>query len=124
MGYYITFEGQESKGVKFKNIKKFNKEAERQNWNIAISDEFMSALQYQDILAQQLSATIETIDISTSQIKDYMANFDCDDIGFDSVKFQNITKTIANALKIAKVKQEAFGGKKLNNSAVDEIDFF
>ena len=95
-----------------------------QEYNIAISDEFMSALQYQDILAQQLCATIETIDISTSQIKDYMANFDCDDIGFDSAKFQNITKTIANALKTAKAKQEAFGGKKLNNSAVDEIDFF
>jgi hypothetical protein len=100
-----------------------------ENSDIALSDEFMSALQYQDILSQQLSATVEAMNITATQITTYIDNFECEDkLDVQSVQlieeFKHLGATIQDAVKTAKIKQETFGGKVLNSDASQDIEFF
>jgi hypothetical protein len=100
-----------------------------ENTDIALSDEFMSALQYQDILSQQLSATVEAMNITATQIKEYIQNFECEDKLDDQSsklveEFQALGSNINEAIKNAKIKQETFGGRVLNDTASNDIEFF
>jgi len=82
-----------------------------QNSNISVDDTYIEAVQYQDIISQQLSATIDAIN---STIKTLQNDNDLEVVG----------NNIAECISVAKVKKEAFSGKLLDNAQQDEIDFF
>jgi len=90
--------------------------------NIEIDDEVLDALQYQDIISQQLSATIEAISYVKSHLKMFEASFESD----ESLANENVQKLHAKlnkALEKAREKREAFSGKTHNDNE-DEIEFF
>jgi hypothetical protein len=78
--------------------------------NLEIDDDISTALQYQDIISQQLSATIEAID-SIKEVLDIEDNSELQD------KLNLI-------LQEAKDKKNRFSGNSIEDSSDDEIEFF
>jgi len=89
---------------------------------MVLDDETMEAMQYQDIIAQQLSATIEAIENAQNHLKFFTRAFSEDDLmAVESIEKMHIKLT--NALDMAKQKHSAFGGK-LQHDDDDGIEFF
>ncbi|MDQ7045637.1 MAG: hypothetical protein Q9M32_06980 [Sulfurimonas sp.] len=91
--------------------------------NIEVDDDIATALQYQDIITQQLSATVEAIESMRSSIKRFSHAFSNDEIlAEDSMKKlqDKLNKTLADA----KDKKSRFSGKTSSDEANDEIEFF
>jgi len=92
--------------------------------NLEVDDNLLSALQYQDIITQQLNATNDTIDSMRSNLNIFIHAYEQDEnIVKDSmIKLQdklNIT------LQEAKDKQNRFSGKTAQNDEQnEEIEFF
>ncbi len=95
-----------------------------ENGNIEVNDDIAAALQYQDIITQQLSATIEAINSMRVSIKRFSHAFSNDEtLAQDSMSklHDKLNKTLAEA----KDKKSRFSGKILDSEdAVDTIEFF
>ena len=90
---------------------------------IEIDDEAASALQYQDIVSQQLSATIEAIEVVQKNLKLFAHNFAEDEKLADS-SAATLRKKLDAVLEKAQAKREAFSGHIKDNSDEHEIEFF
>lgn len=88
-----------------------------------VDDETLEAMQYQDIIAQQLSATIEAIESAQEHMQYFIHAFSQD----DQIAAQSIEKMqgkLTNALEKAKEKHSAFSGKVNREDDEDGIEFF
>ncbi len=94
-----------------------------ENKNIELDDDAAEALQYQDIVSQQLSATIEAIELVQKNLLMFSHTFKADEkIADDSiVKLRSKMNTV---LKEARAKKEAFSGHLKSQSDENEIEFF
>ena len=94
-----------------------------ENKNIELDDDAAEALQYQDIVSQQLSATIEAIELVQKNLQMFSHTFKEDEkIADDSiVKLRSKMNTV---LQEARAKKEAFSGYIKSQSDENEIEFF
>lgn len=90
--------------------------------NIELNDEVAEALQYQDIVSQQLSATIEAIEAVQENLQIFARTLEKGDTSEDESASKLQTKLSA-VLEEARAKKEAFSGHIKNNDE-DEIEFF
>ncbi|PHR55580.1 MAG: hypothetical protein COA44_10045 [Arcobacter sp.] len=91
--------------------------------NIEIDDEAAEAMQYQDIVSQQLSATIEAIELVQKNLQMFSHTFKQDElIADDSVV--KLRKKMNIVLQQAKAKKAAFSGHIKGISDEHEIEFF
>ncbi len=89
---------------------------------LTLDDDTLEAMQYQDIISQQLSATIEAIE-SVQQHLNYLdhAMKEDDQIAMESI--QKMHGKLNTALERAKEKHSGFGGK-VHHGDDDGIEFF
>jgi len=91
--------------------------------NIEIDDEAAEALQYQDIVSQQLSATIEAIELVQKNLQMFAHSFSEDEkIADDSII--KLRRKMNAVLEEAKAKKEAYSGHVKSKSDEHEIEFF
>lgn len=84
----------------------------------------LNAIQYQDIISQQLNATIEAINSIDKNINFYLRALR-EDSTIISDGFEKLQSKLNKSLKEAKNKKDAFSGKTLDNSNEnEEIEFF
>lgn len=89
---------------------------------LKLDDETLEAMQYQDIIAQQLNATIEAIESAQGHLQYFQRAFSED----DTTAAQSIEKMhlkLTSALERAKEKHSAFSGR-VHQSDDDGIEFF
>ena len=80
-------------------------------------------MQYQDIITQQLNATIEAIDSMRSSIEIFSHAYKNDeDLVSESMK--KLQEKLNITLQDAKDKKDRFSGKSVLENADDEIEFF
>jgi len=91
--------------------------------NIELTDEATEALQYQDIVSQQLSATVEAISLVQKSIQIFAHNFEADEKLIDENSLK-LRKKLDDVLSEAKAKKEAFSGNVKDSSNENEIEFF
>ncbi len=91
--------------------------------NIELDDEAAEALQYQDIVSQQLTATIEAIELVQKNLQMFAHNFKEDEKIADASVVKLRSKMDA-VLEDAKAKKEAFSGHIKDDSDEHEIEFF
>ena len=90
---------------------------------LEVDDDISTALQYQDIITQQLDATIEAIDSMRKSIQRFSHAFESDEnLAQDSMK--KLQDKLNTTLAEAKDKKSRFSGKTSDNEATDEIEFF
>lgn len=91
---------------------------------IELDDEAVEALQYQDIISQQLSATVEAIEAVQKNLQIFAHTFKHDEkIADESVAKLQIK--LSDVLEEARAKKEAFSGhSKKSSTDEDEIEFF
>ena len=92
--------------------------------SIKIDENISTALQYQDIITQQLNATIEAIDSMTVSIERFSHAYESDEnLATDSIN--KLHEKLNATLIEAKEKKDRFSGKSANNQAdTNEIEFF
>lgn len=89
---------------------------------LVLDDDTMEAMQYQDIIAQQLSATIEAIENAQTHLRFFTRAFSEDDLmAVESI--EKMHNKLTSALDTAKQKHSAYGGK-LQHDTDDGIEFF
>jgi len=88
-----------------------------------LDDEAAEALQYQDIVSQQLSATIEAIELVQKNLQMFAHTFKQDEEIADESVIKLRTK-MDIVLKQAKAKKDAFSGHVSKPSDDHEIEFF
>jgi len=89
---------------------------------LVLDDETLEVMQYQDIIAQQLGATIEAIENAQKHLQYFTYAFSAD----DSLATENLEKMhgkLTSALERAREKHSAFGGK-IQHQDDDGIEFF
>ena len=91
--------------------------------NIELDDEAAEALQYQDIVSQQLSATIEAIELVQDNLQMFADTFKEDEKIADESAIKLRAK-LSTVLEDAKAKKEAFSGHVKDKSDEHEIEFF
>ncbi|WP_372999185.1 hypothetical protein [Sulfurimonas sp.] len=90
---------------------------------IELDESAAKGLQYQDIISQQLTATIEAIDSVQKAIKIFENAYDSDEkIASDSIEKLHIK--LSSTLQTAKDRRDAFSGKLGSEDETDEIEFF
>ena len=91
--------------------------------NMELDDEAAEALQYQDIVSQQLTATIEAIELVQKNLQMFAHSFKEDErIADDTVvKLRGKMETV---LQQARAKKDAFSGNVKDKSDEHEIEFF
>ena len=90
---------------------------------VELDDEAAEALQYQDIVSQQLTATIEAIELVQKNLQMFAHTFKEDEkIADDSVT--KLRTKMSAVLEDARAKKEAFGGHVKDNTDEHEIEFF
>jgi hypothetical protein len=93
-----------------------------ENNHLQVDDDTLEAMQYQDIIAQQLSATIEAIESVQVYLQYFSKVFTHDDdIAMQSIK--KMDDKLENALEKAKSKHSAFSGR-FGNDKDDGFEFF
>lgn len=93
---------------------------------ITAPDDVVQAIQYQDIMSQQLVATTGAIDSIENNISRYIRLLQ-EDTGLVYGNIQSLNTKLQDALDDAKKKKERFTGKMNNNEdsgSEDEIEFF
>jgi predicted RNA-binding protein with EMAP domain len=92
--------------------------------SLEIDDDVATAMQYQDIISQQLSATIEAIQSVQNSLDRFTHSYKAD----ESLAVENISKLqqkVQKALVEAKDKKERFSGKSSQtDDEFEEIEFF
>ena len=90
---------------------------------LEVDDDISTALQYQDIITQQLSASVEAIESMRKSMKRFSHAFESDEnLAQDSIK--KLQEKLNTTLAEAKDKKNRFSGKVSNDDASDEIEFF
>ncbi len=90
---------------------------------IEIDDSVAEALQYQDIIAQQLTATIEAIESVQKSILQFSHAFREDEkIAVSSMEI--LQSRLGSALERAKEKRQAFSGNVNHENDDDAVEFF
>ena len=92
--------------------------------SLEVDDDVAEALQYQDIISQQLSATIEAIESVQKSIALFEHSSKNDEvIAIESIG--KLHKKLNDSLDRAKERRAAFSGKVLAEDAIDDgIEFF
>ena len=90
--------------------------------NIELDENAAKSLQYQDIISQQLTATIEAIDSVQKSIQIFESAFHSDEI-VASGSMDKLQKKLKTTLSEAKLKRDSFSGK-LTHEDENEIEFF
>ena len=92
--------------------------------NLEIDEDVATALQYQDIISQQLNATIEAIDSIKMNISRFSHLYKSDEnLAVESMN--KLHDKLNATLNDAKDKKDRFSGKFADSSEeVDEIEFF
>jgi hypothetical protein len=90
--------------------------------HLHLDDATLEAMQYQDIIAQQLSATIEAIESAQEHMQYFIHAFNEDD-AIAAHSIEKMQGKLTHALDIAKEKHSAFSGK-VNREDDDGIEFF
>jgi len=91
---------------------------------LEIDDDIASSFQYQDIITQQLDASIEAINSMRSSIEVFSHAFKSDE-DLANGSLQKLQDKLNLALQEAKEKKERFSGKfSQAEDANDEIEFF
>jgi len=95
-----------------------------ENNKLEIDDDIATAFQYQDIIAQQLDASLEAIDSMRQSIAIFShASKSDEDLANGSLK--KLQEKLSSALQQAKEKKERFSGKStVDSTESDEIEFF
>jgi len=91
--------------------------------SLEIDDDISTALQYQDIITQQLSATIEAIESMQKSIDIFSHAYKND----ESLAEESVVKLKAKleaTLQDAKDKKSRFSGKSSELNVEEEIEFF
>lgn len=89
---------------------------------LVLDDETLEAMQYQDIIAQQLGATIEAIEHVQTHLEYFTRAFNEDDsLAVESL--EKMQEKLTSALDQAREKHSAFGGK-IQHQDDDGIEFF
>ncbi|PHQ56401.1 MAG: hypothetical protein COA30_04520 [Sulfurimonas sp.] len=91
--------------------------------NLEIDDEISTALQYQDIITQQLNASIETIESMKKSI-DMFSHAYKNDAGLAEESISKLQAKLSVTLAEAKDKKSRFSGRFSASDAEDEIEFF
>jgi len=90
---------------------------------LELDDEVAEALQYQDIVSQQLSATIEAIELVQKNLQMFADTFKVDEkIADESVVM--LREKLTGVLEEAKAKKDAFSGHIKNKTDEHDIEFF
>jgi len=91
--------------------------------NLIVDDELALALQSQDVIAQQLSATLDAINGFRDGIEHFEAYLSTD---VEKVKhdIDAITKKFDDTTAKAREKREAYLGRMHNQDKDDEVEFF
>ena len=91
--------------------------------NMEVDDDISTALQYQDIITQQLTATVDAIESMRKSITRFSHAFESDEnLAQDSMK--KLEEKLNVTLAEAKDKKNRFSGKTSDDEANDEIEFF
>ena len=90
--------------------------------NIELDENAAASLQFQDIISQQLSATIEAINSVQKSIEIFENAYNSDE-KVVSGSMDKLQEKLKASLKDARLKREAFSGK-LRHENEDEIEFF
>ena len=91
--------------------------------NIEIDEDISTALQYQDIITQQLTATNEAIDSMKKSIEIFSHAYKSDE-GLANESIAKLKEKLNATLQDAKDKKSRFSGKHAAEHADDEIEFF
>ncbi len=91
--------------------------------SLEIDEEISTALQYQDIITQQLNATIEAIDSMQKSI-DIFSHAYKNDEELANESISKLKEKLNSTLQEAKDKKHRFSGKVADDAADDEIEFF
>lgn len=86
---------------------------------LEISEDISTALQYQDIISQQLSATLEAIESAKRVLADYNST----EI-LSQEKRNELENMLSAIVENAKEKKSRFSGKNASEHSEDEIEFF
>lgn len=89
---------------------------------IELDDNAATALQYQDIISQQLTATIEAIYSIEKSIKIFESAYHSDEIVATN-SLEKLQDKLKITLADARKKRDSFSGK-LTHDQEDEIEFF
>ena len=90
---------------------------------LEIDDDISTALQYQDIITQQLNATIDAIE-SMQKSLDIFSHAYKSDEGLANESITKLKEKLNLTLQEAKDKKSRFSGKFAESSVDDEIEFF
>jgi len=90
---------------------------------LEIDEDISTALQYQDIVTQQLNASIEAIDSMKKSIEIFSHAFKSDE-GLANESLAKLQEKLTATLQEAKDKKSRFSGKHAPAHAEDEIEFF
>jgi len=91
--------------------------------SLEIDEDISTALQYQDIITQQLTATNEAIDSMKISIEMFSHAFKSDE-GLAQQSIVKLQEKLQATLAEAKEKKSRFSGKHAAEHADDEIEFF
>ena len=94
-----------------------------ENNKLEIDEDISTALQYQDIITQQLNATIEAIDSMKKSIDIFSHAYKSDE-GLANKSIAKLQEKLNATLQDAKDKKSRFSGKFADSNADDEIEFF
>ena len=90
---------------------------------LEIDEDISTALQYQDIITQQLNATIEAIDSMKKSIEIFSHAYKNDE-GLAAQSIVKLQEKLQVTLSEAQEKKSRFSGKHAADHADDEIEFF
>jgi len=91
--------------------------------NLEIDEDISTALQYQDIITQQLNASIEAIESMRSSISIFAHAYESDE-SLATQSMDKLQEKLSATLQEAKDKKSRFSGKFADEHADDEIEFF
>jgi len=90
---------------------------------LEIDDDIATALQYQDIITQQLAATIEAIENMKKSLDIFSHAYKSDE-GLAQQSMIKLKEKLRITLQDAKDKKNRFSGKFSEDNADEEIEFF
>lgn len=89
---------------------------------VVLPDEALETLQYQDIISQQLSATIEAINSVQKSIS-FFTHASKEDSDILQKSLDKLSGKLDKAIATAQQKRDAFSGKTGHDN-IEEIEFF
>ena len=90
---------------------------------LEIDEDIVTALQYQDIITQQLTATIDAIESMKKSLEIFSHAYKSDE-GLANESIAKLKEKLNLTLQEAKDKKSRFSGKSAESSVDDEIEFF